>query len=38
MLKITDINQGDLLTFKAADNKFKVLLCTSTMENLNERV
>ncbi len=33
MLKITDINQGDLLTFKAADNKFKVLLCTSTRKN-----
>ena len=33
MLKITDINQGDLLTFKAADNKFKVLLCTSTRKD-----
>ncbi len=30
MLKITDINQGSLLTFKATDNKFKVLFCTST--------
>ncbi|WP_418360286.1 hypothetical protein [Sphingobacterium detergens] len=33
MLKITNINQGDLLTFKAADNKFKVLLCTSTSKD-----
>ncbi|MFI5450557.1 hypothetical protein ACHMWN_00195 [Pedobacter sp. UC225_61] len=30
MPTITDINQGDLLTFKANDNKYKVLLCTST--------
>ena len=30
MKKITYINQGDLLTFKAADEKYKVLLCTST--------
>lgn len=30
MQKIKDINQGDLLTFKTTDNKFKVLLCTST--------
>ncbi|WP_146191041.1 hypothetical protein [Sphingobacterium athyrii] len=30
MAKITDINQGDLLTFKAADNRFKMLLCTNT--------
>jgi hypothetical protein len=29
MPKITDINKGDLLTFKATDNKYKVLLCTS---------
>jgi hypothetical protein len=29
MEKIKDINQGDLLTFKAADGKYKVLLCTS---------
>ena len=33
MQKITDINQGDLLTFKATDNKYKVLLCTSTYKN-----
>jgi hypothetical protein len=30
MKKITDINQGDLLTFKANDGKYKVILCTST--------
>jgi hypothetical protein len=30
MHKITDINQGDVLIFKATDNKYKVLLCTST--------
>ena len=30
MKKIADINQGDLLTFKATDDKYKVLLCTST--------
>jgi hypothetical protein len=30
MQKITDIHQGDLLTFRAVDNKYKVLLCTST--------
>ncbi|WET67883.1 hypothetical protein [Sphingobacterium sp.] len=33
MPKITAINQGDLLTFRAADNKFKVLLCTSTRKD-----
>lgn len=33
MQKIIDINQGDLLTFKAADNKYKVLLCTSTYKD-----
>lgn len=30
MNKISDINQGDLLTFKADDEKYKVILCTST--------
>jgi len=30
MQKITDICQGDLFTFKAGDNKYKMLLCTST--------
>lgn len=30
MKKISDINQGDLLAFKANDGKYKVLLCTST--------
>ena len=30
MQKITDINQGDVLTFRSIDNKYKVLLCTST--------
>lgn len=30
MKKITDINQGDLLTFKATDERYKVILCTST--------
>ena len=30
MQRITDIYQSDLLTFKALDNKYKVLLCTST--------
>lgn len=29
MKKITYINQGDLLTFKTADERYKVLLCTS---------
>lgn len=29
MQKIRDINQGDLLTFKAADGRHKVFLCTS---------
>ncbi len=33
MAKITDINRGDLLTFKAADNKYKMLLCTSTRKD-----
>ncbi len=33
MKKITDINQGDLLTFKASDEKYKVLLCTSTIKD-----
>lgn len=32
MNKISDINQGDLLTFKANDEKYKVLLCTSTFK------
>jgi hypothetical protein len=30
MQKIKDINEGDLITFKAIDNKYKILLCTST--------
>ncbi|NTS42889.1 hypothetical protein HRG84_18520 [Flavisolibacter sp. BT320] len=30
MQKIRDVNQGDILTFKAADGKYKALLCTST--------
>jgi hypothetical protein len=30
MHKIKDVNKGDILTFKAADNRYKVLLCTST--------
>lgn len=30
MTKISNINQGDLLTFKANDGKYKALLCTST--------
>jgi hypothetical protein len=29
MQKISDINQGDIIIFKAADNNFKVLICTS---------
>ncbi|WP_293953802.1 MULTISPECIES: hypothetical protein [unclassified Sphingobacterium] len=33
MAKITDINRGDLLTFKAADNKYKMLLCTNTRKD-----
>ncbi|GAB2842969.1 hypothetical protein [Ferruginibacter profundus] len=33
MQKITDIHQGDLLTFKATDDKYKVLLCTSTYKD-----
>lgn len=33
MQKIKDINQGDLLTFKATDDKYKVLLCTNTNKN-----
>jgi hypothetical protein len=33
MQKITDINQGDFLTFKATDNKYKVLLCTSSYKD-----
>ncbi|MBE8712825.1 hypothetical protein [Sphingobacterium hungaricum] len=32
MNKITDINQGDLLAFKANDEKYRVLLCTSTIK------
>lgn len=32
MKKISDINQGDLLTFKANDEQYKVLLCTSTFK------
>lgn len=30
---IKDILQGDLLTFKASDNKFKVLICTSVYKD-----
>jgi hypothetical protein len=30
MQKIRDVNQGDILTFKAADGRHKALLCTST--------
>lgn len=30
MQKIRDVNQGDLLTFKATDGRHKALLCTST--------
>jgi hypothetical protein len=30
MRKIKDVNQGDLLTFKAADDRYKTFLCTST--------
>jgi len=33
MQKIRYINQGDLLTFRATDNKYKVLLCTSTYKD-----
>lgn len=33
MEKIKDINQGDILTFRAADNKYKALICTSTNKN-----
>lgn len=33
MQKIKDINQGDLLTFRATDKKYKVLLCTSTYKD-----
>lgn len=29
MEKIRDINTGDFFTFKAADNKYKVIFCTS---------
>jgi hypothetical protein len=29
MNKILDVNKGDVLTFKASDNKFKLILCTS---------
>lgn len=29
MQKIKEIRQGDLLAFKASDNKYKVLLCTN---------
>ncbi len=37
MPKITDINQGDLLTFRATDNKYKVLLCTSTYKDKSSK-
>ncbi|MFC6999051.1 hypothetical protein [Rufibacter roseus] len=30
---IKDINQGDILTFRAADGRYKVLLCTSTYKD-----
>ncbi|WP_262487589.1 hypothetical protein [Paenimyroides ummariense] len=30
MKKNSNINQADLLTFKANDEKYKALLCTST--------
>ncbi len=33
MAKIKGINQGDLLTFRTNDNKYKVLLCTSTKKD-----
>lgn len=29
MDKIKEINKGDVLTFRASDNKFKLILCTS---------
>jgi len=32
MQKSRSIHKGDLLTFKATDNKYKVLLCTSTYQ------
>ena len=28
--RILNINQGDVLTFKASDNKYRMILCTST--------
>ena len=33
MQKIKEINQGDLLTFRATDGRYKVLLCTSTYKD-----
>jgi hypothetical protein len=33
MKNISDINQGDLLIFKAADEKYKALLCISTYKD-----
>ncbi|GAB3720702.1 hypothetical protein [Flavobacterium koreense] len=38
MKKINDINQGDLLTFKANDEKYKVLLCTSTHKEKSPQI
>ncbi|WP_125047745.1 hypothetical protein [Pontibacter arcticus] len=35
--KIKDINQGDVLTFKASDERFKVLLCTSTHKEISPK-
>lgn len=32
MQKIRDVNQGDILTFKATDGRHKALLCTSTFK------
>jgi len=33
MQKIKDILQGDILTFRASDNRFKVLICTSVFKD-----
>ena len=37
MQKIRDVNQGDILTFKAADGRYKALLCTSTYKEKSPR-
>ena len=33
MKKIKDINKGDVLAFKASDNQYKIIICTSVFKD-----